>query len=149
MGLMTLGTPGSKLVNLSIVLFRSILLLKIYKSPELFHKRGKILNSQDHKFINHILNKGELSQQWRQSVIIPVYKRANKTDFLNFRGISLLSLHAECYPVLEQVFCLSSDPAEWNANAMEQWRSYLQISKELEVRREVLYSILIELNNLD
>jgi hypothetical protein len=36
-------------------------------------------------------NKDELPQQWKESVIIPIYEKGGKADCSNFRGISLLS----------------------------------------------------------
>jgi len=38
-----------------------------------------------------IWNKEDLTQQWKESVIVPVYKNGNETDCSNYRGISLLS----------------------------------------------------------
>jgi hypothetical protein len=43
-----------------------------------------------HKFINSVWNKEELPDQWKTSIIIPVYKKSNKTDSSNYQGISLL-----------------------------------------------------------
>jgi hypothetical protein len=44
-----------------------------------------------HKLINSILNKGELPDQWKESIIVPIHKMGDKTDCNNYRGISLLS----------------------------------------------------------
>jgi hypothetical protein len=46
------------------------------------------------------------------------------------------------------MFFLSSDPADLSWNAVEEWMSYLIDSKKSRNRKEVLYNILIELNNL-
>jgi hypothetical protein len=35
-------------------------------------------------------DKEELPQQWKESVIVPIHKKGNKTDCNNCRGISLL-----------------------------------------------------------
>jgi hypothetical protein len=32
----------------------------------------------------------ELSQQWKDSVIVPVYKKDDKTDCSNYKGVSVL-----------------------------------------------------------
>jgi len=52
--------------------------------------RGDALHSGTHKLINSIWNKEELSQQWEDSIIVPIYKDCDETDCSNYRGISLL-----------------------------------------------------------
>jgi hypothetical protein len=44
-----------------------------------------------HKLINSIWSKEELPDQWKESIIVPVHKKGDKTDCNNCRGISLLS----------------------------------------------------------
>jgi hypothetical protein len=71
--------------------------LKKYKSPgsdqipaELIQAGYEILLSAIHKLINSVVwNKEELPDQWKESIILPVYKKGNKTDCNNYRGISL------------------------------------------------------------
>jgi len=43
------------------------------------------------KVTNSIFNKEELPEQWKQLIIVPVYKKGDKMDCRNYRGISLLS----------------------------------------------------------
>jgi hypothetical protein len=38
-----------------------------------------------------VWNKEELPDQWKESIIVPVHKKGDKTDCNNYRGISLLS----------------------------------------------------------
>jgi len=52
---------------------------------------GNTLHSEIHKCINSIWYKKELPQQWKESIIVPIYKKGDKTDCSNYRGISLLS----------------------------------------------------------
>jgi len=43
-----------------------------------------------HKLVISIWNKEELPDGWKESIIVPIYKKGNKTDCSNYRGISLL-----------------------------------------------------------
>jgi hypothetical protein len=72
--------------------------LKKYKSPgsdqilaEVIQAGGKILLSVIHKLINSVWNEEELPDQWKDSIIVPIDKKGDKTDCNNYRGISLLS----------------------------------------------------------
>jgi hypothetical protein len=73
--------------------------LKKYKSPgsdeippELIQALGEILLSEIHKLINSVWNKKELPDQWKESIIVPVHKKGDKTGCNNYCGISLLSI---------------------------------------------------------
>jgi hypothetical protein len=44
-----------------------------------------------HKLINSVWNKEELPNQWKESIIVSVHKKGDKTDCNNYHGISLLS----------------------------------------------------------
>jgi hypothetical protein len=72
--------------------------LKKYKSPdsdqilaELIPAGGEALCSEIHKLINRIWNKEELPDQWKEYIIVPIYKKGDKTDCSNYHGISPLS----------------------------------------------------------
>jgi hypothetical protein len=52
---------------------------------------GEILLSTIHKLINSIWNKEELPDQWKESIIVPVNKKGDKTDRNNYREISLIT----------------------------------------------------------
>jgi hypothetical protein len=72
--------------------------LKKYKSPgsdqipaELIQAEGEILVSAIHNLINSVWNKEELPDKWKESIIVPIHKRGDKTYCNNYRRISLLS----------------------------------------------------------
>jgi hypothetical protein len=82
--------------------------LKSYKSPgtdhipaKLIKARGETLRSVIHKLICYMSNKEELPQQWKESIIIPIYRKGDNTDCSNYRGISLLST---AYKILSAFF---------------------------------------------
>jgi hypothetical protein len=43
------------------------------------------------KVINSVWSKEELSDQWKESIVLSIYKKGNKTPCSNDRGISPLS----------------------------------------------------------
>jgi len=59
-------------------------------SAELIKTWGRKIRSEIHELINSIWHKEELVEKWKVSIIVPVYKKGDKTDFSNCRGISLL-----------------------------------------------------------
>jgi hypothetical protein len=72
--------------------------LKKYKSPgsdqipaELIQAGGEMLLSEIHKLINSVWNKEELPDQWKESIIVPIHKKGDKTDCSNYREISQIS----------------------------------------------------------
>jgi hypothetical protein len=58
---------------------------------ELIQAGGEILVSVIHKLINSIWNNEELTDQWKESVVVPIHKKGDKTDCNNYCVISLLS----------------------------------------------------------
>jgi hypothetical protein len=86
--------PEPSLVEVEIAIGK----LKSYKSPgtdqtpaELIKARGETLYSEIHRLICCTWNKEELPQQWKESIIVPIHKKGDKTDCNNYRGVSLLS----------------------------------------------------------
>jgi hypothetical protein len=86
--------PEPSLVEVEIIIEN----LKSYKSPgtdqipaELIKAGGETLCSEIHRLICFIWNKEELPQQWKESIIVPIYKKGDKTGCNNYRRISLLS----------------------------------------------------------
>jgi hypothetical protein len=57
---------------------------------ELIQGGSETLLSAIHKLVNSIWNKEKLPEQYKESIIVPVHSKGDKTD-CNYRGISLLS----------------------------------------------------------
>ncbi|PNF23216.1 hypothetical protein B7P43_G02735 [Cryptotermes secundus] len=153
--------------------------LKRYKSPgsdqipaELIQAGGEILRSKIHNLITSIWHKEKLPDQWKESIIVPVHKKGDKTDCSNYRGISLLStsykilsniLLSRLSPYIDEIIGDHQCGFRRNRSTTDQIFCIRQIlEKKLEydetvhqlfidfkkaydsVRREVLYNILIE-----
>jgi hypothetical protein len=71
--------------------------LKSHKSPgidqipvELIKAGGRTIRCAIHKLIISIWNKGELPEDLKESVIVSIYQKRDRTDCSNYRGTSLL-----------------------------------------------------------
>ena len=80
--------------------------LKNHKSPgidqipaELIKAGGRTIRGEIHKLIISIWNKEELPDEWKESIILPIYKMGDKTDCNNYRGISLLPSTFQVCPI--------------------------------------------------
>jgi hypothetical protein len=51
---------------------------------------GETQCSEIHKLIKLIWNREELPHQWKESIVIPIHKKCDKTDCSDYRGRSLL-----------------------------------------------------------
>jgi len=72
--------------------------IKSHKSPgihqipaELIKAGGSTIRCAIHKLIIAIWEKEELPGEWKESIIVPIHNKGDKTDCNNYRGISLLS----------------------------------------------------------
>jgi hypothetical protein len=119
-----------------------------------------------------VWNKEELPQQWKESIIVPVHRRGDKTDCNNYRGISLLStaykflsniLLARLTPYVsgiveghqcgfhcnrstaDQIFYIQQIlEKKWEHNWMVR-QLFIDFKKAYDsINREVLYNILLE-----
>jgi hypothetical protein len=73
--------------------------LKVYKSPgidqipaELLKARSRTVRSEVYKLFTSIWNKEELPEEWEELIIVPIYKKGDKTKCSTYRDISLLSV---------------------------------------------------------
>ena len=71
--------------------------LKNHKSPgidqipaELIKAGGSIIRREIYKLIISIWNKDRMPEEWKEWIIVPIYKKGDKTDCNNYRCISLL-----------------------------------------------------------
>jgi hypothetical protein len=68
-------------VELVIEKLKSHKSLVINQIPaELIMAVDKTIHSEIHNLINSIWNKEKLPEEWKESIIVPVYKKGNKTD---------------------------------------------------------------------
>jgi hypothetical protein len=166
--------PEPSLVKVEIVIGK----LKSNKSPgtdqilaELI-KAGGETYSEIHRLICSIWNKEESPQQWKESIIVPIYKKGDKTDCNNYQGISLLLtaykilsniLLARLTPYVNEIigdhqcgFCYNRSTTDqifyiwqilekkWEYNWMVH-QLFIDFKKAYEsIKREVLYNILLE-----
>ena len=79
--------------------------LKSHKSPgideipaELIKAGGGTICWEIHKLITSIWKKEKLSEEWKESIIVPFHKKGDETDCNNYRGISLLPTLTKYYP---------------------------------------------------
>jgi len=75
----------------------------------MFKAGGRTIHSKIHKLINSIWNKEELPEEWKESITVLIYKKDDKTDCSNYRGISLLST---IYKILSSILLSRLNPYE-------------------------------------
>jgi hypothetical protein len=78
---------------------------KMYKSlganqipAELIQAEVGTLHSEFHKLVKLIWNKEELPHQWKESIVIPIHKKDDKTECSNYEACHCCQLHIEFYP---------------------------------------------------
>jgi hypothetical protein len=61
---------------------------------ELIKSGSRTIRSEIHKLITSSWNKEELPEEWKESIIVPIYeyKKGDKTNFSHYRGISICRL---------------------------------------------------------
>ena len=71
--------------------------LKSHESPGIDQILAKLIKAWDrtiyleiHKPITSVWKKVKLPEEWKESIIVPIHRKGDKTDCNNYRGISLL-----------------------------------------------------------
>jgi len=138
---------------------------------EMIKAVGRTICLEIHKLITSIW-KEKLPEEWKESIIIPIHKKEDKTDCNNYRGISLLPttynilsniLLSRLIPyakeiigdhqcgvrrnrsIIDHIFCIRQIlEKKWEYNEPVH-QHFIDFKKAYDsVRREVLYKILIE-----
>jgi len=133
---------------------------------------GRRARSEINKFINSNWNKEELPEEWKVWVVVLIYKKGDKTDCSNYRGISILPntykilskiLQSRLTPYAEEIigdhqcrfrrnrstidhiFCIRQIPEKiWEYNQSVH-QNFMDFKKAYDsVRREVLSSNRLE-----
>jgi len=74
---------------------------------ELIKSGGGKICGEIHKLITSIWKKDKLPEEWKESIIVPIHKKGDKTDCNNYRGISLLPT---TYNILSNILLLRLIP---------------------------------------
>src|SRR5215469_710869 len=80
--------------------------LKSHKSPgidqipaELIKAGGKTIRCAIHKLIISIWNKEELHEEWKESIIVPIYKKGIKQIVITTGAYHYCQLHSKFCPI--------------------------------------------------
>jgi hypothetical protein len=65
---------------------------------ELIKAGGSIIRPEIHKLIISIWNKEELPEEWKESVIVPIYKKGDKPIAVIIEANRFCQLHTKFYP---------------------------------------------------
>jgi len=64
---------------------------------ELIKAGGGTICGEIHKLITSIWKKEKLREEWKESIIVPIHEKWDKTGCNNYRGISLLTTTYKFY----------------------------------------------------
>ena len=79
--------------------------------PEMLKAGGEVVVVWMTKVFNMVWREGVASGDWRNAVIVPVYKKGSRLDCTNYRGISLMSIVGKVFARVlnERVKVLTGD----------------------------------------
>ena len=79
--------PSAFEVDLAIEKLKSHKSTGIDQIPaELIKAGGRTIHCEIHKLTVSIWNREELPEEWKELIIVPIYKKVDKTDCSNYRG---------------------------------------------------------------
>ena len=91
--------PSASEFELAIDKLKSHKSLGIDQIPaELFKAGGRTIYLEIHKPIISIWKKEKLPEEWKESIIVLIHKKGDKTDCNNYRGISFCQSLTKLYP---------------------------------------------------
>src|SRR5215813_10576892 len=65
--------------------------------PEMLKAGGTITVQWLHHIMQKAWEEGRIPEDWNKAIIVPIYKKGNKMECSNYRGISLLSVPGKVY----------------------------------------------------
>jgi hypothetical protein len=132
----------------------------MYKSPgsdqipaELIQAGGEILLAAIHKLISSVWNKEKLPDQWKESIIVPIHKKGDKTDCNNYRRLSLLStsykilsniLLSRLVPYIDEIIGIISVGFDVNRSTTDQIFCIRQILEKKWEYNETVHQLFID-----
>jgi len=79
--------------------------LKSHKSPGIDQIQAELIKAglrqicyEIHKLIISISNKEELPEEWKELIIVPIYKKGEKTDCVIIRAYHFYQVRTKFYP---------------------------------------------------
>ena len=76
------------------------------------------ISSVINKFINSTFNMEEFPGEWKESIIVPIHKKTDKADGVNYRGVSILST---TYKILSNIVMSRLPPYAEEITGNNQW----------------------------
>jgi hypothetical protein len=75
---------------------------------------GETIWSEIHKLLNSLWNKDKFPDQWKESIIVPIYKKGDKTDCSNYLWIPLNFKQNLSNILLSELRNLEAAFSEWS-----------------------------------
>jgi hypothetical protein len=72
-------------------------------TAEMIQAEGNTKRCKVYRFINSISSKEEFPHQWKESIIMHIYKVCDKTDCSHYKGYHCYQLRTKLYPLFFSV----------------------------------------------